>query len=876
MRVCIVVVLNTFLSCGIWAQKSLLFDVVSLSNKPQTVEAFLLELEQVADIQITFSPSQIDLKKRVKLNLSTQDIAAHLKAILKGQAIRYQIPTKSIKRIVLVKDPKLLKRTIKGLIIDELTGDPLIGVLVRDKQSNNTCYSDDNGFFRISTDIGNGQLEFSLLGFETKIKNEPTFSDAISKVTLDFDNYLPDILITGSEIKKFVGIPGENIYMRNISSYTNFLGENNVMEEIKTSTAIQSGNEGEIGFLARGGSSDQNLVLYEGVPMYVTDHTAGLSSIFVADAVKDAVLYTDEFPLKYGGRLSSVLDIKLKNGKRDKTTGTINTSITGSNLFLSGPLSDKLSYNISGRLSWIDLYIDPILKRSFNYEDSQIAYQDFSGKLFYQIDPVTQLSITGYTGNDILKLQRTSSEVQESKVFEVGDLNQIEWSSKFLALNFQSFLNSNWIFKSHLSAMNYKHISRGNYFFNEFDAETNDTLRFNNLDILSYSEINDVNAYADLQYVPNEKIQFNLGGGRLIHKFTPTIRQETTESFQDFETIVNGDSSLVSSERYLYAELISTPSKYFKINAGFRTSNYSVRNKTHSFTEPRINFNWKPRPHHAFNLSYNQMVQYVHRLVNPSGGLPADLWVPSTENILPEFATHFSFRYTYQKRDFKLSFAAYQKSFDQLLDYTNSFDLFLAVLNQGNFVPVYNTSNEWERRVSTGTGISRGLELYLAKSLGESKFRLSYALSRTTRTFEDINEGKEFPFRFDRTHDLNFSFNTPISDKWDFAMRWIYGTGNTLTLAIEQFRTPEGLLLLNANGRNNYRLVPFHHLDLHVNRIFKIRKMDCRMSLGLYNAYNRLNPVYAFLYLDPNRNDLKIRQVSLFPIIPHLGFTASW
>jgi outer membrane receptor for ferrienterochelin and colicin len=312
------------------------------------------------------------------------------------------------------------------------------------------------------------------------------------------------------------------------------------------------------------------------------------------------------------------------------------------------------------------------------------------------------------------------------------------------------------------------------------------------------------------------------------------------------------------------------------INIGARRSNYEARGTSYAFTEPRLSLIYRPADNHYVKLSYSTMVQYAHLLINPTSGLPADLWVPSTENIEPEFAQHYALGYRFNTSGIDIGLTGYFKEYENLLEYSNAFDLFFSILNEGEFIPVFNTSNEWERRVSAGTGRAYGLEFSLVKAFENAKINLGYAYSRSFRNFDSIDDGASFPYRYDREHDINISGHYKISDRWDVALKWVYGTGNAFTLALEEFQTVDGINVIKASGRNNFRYNDYHHLDLHFNRVFQYDKFAGRLSLGVYNAYNRLNPFYVYLFAVPESNTPSLRQVSLFPVIPHVSYTLSW
>ncbi len=871
-----------FVFCSLCAngQIGILDSIVNLSTPIQEIKNHLADLEELAKIEITYSPSQIDDNQLVGVSLSRQTIRDHLSDILKGLDIKIVLSKEGTNRIVLVKDKSLKKAIVKGIVLDQISGDPLIGVQLNAFKSKSISFTDVNGYFQISVDAKNDLLSLELIGYEDAQINIDSPLGDLMKIQMKTSNIIPQVLITGSEIRNYIGLPGaEKLVIRNAASYTNFLGDNNVIDELRTLPAVQSGSEGQTGIFVRGGGTDQNLLLFEGVPLYESSHLAGLSSIFVSDAVKDILFFADGFPAQYGGRLSSIIDLSLKSGRTDKIVGSATAAITGTSLYSSGPISDKLSFNVAGKLSWVNLYLNPFLKKSYSYRETDLGFHDITGKLHYQIDETTSLSLTAYSGKDRILLDRETSSIDSTLI--LNDFTNVEWQNNLIALNYKSILSDNWAMHTHISGLNYRQSTRGVYGQLERDLSGN-FLRDNTKDVISFSSISDINAYTDLSYHYNEQVSFKIGAGRLLHKYNPTIRQSKEIEFDNTEVLIAGDSAYIAKEDYIYGEFLIKAFKNLDISAGVRASNYKVslldgqEEQKYRFREPRLSIIYTPWKDQYFSFSYNQMVQYVHLLVNPSAGLPADLWVPSTRNISPEFAEHFSLGYSLQKKKFNLSLNAYVKQYDQALDYSSAFDLFFSILNSEEFIPIYTSSNEWDRRVSSGIGLARGWELRLNRVFPWGKINAAYSRSKSTRMFDDIDNGMSFPFTFNRSHDINISTNIDLSDKWHFAAKWVYGTGSAFTLAIEEFRSPEGIRLRRADGRNNYFNAPFHHLDLNMNRIFKYNQFACRFTFGVYNAYNRLNPFYTYLYIDPNVGQPKLRQISIFPVIPHLSFKVNW
>jgi len=860
------------------AQKTVLDILVDVPETTASVKSHLAILESKTDASFTYSTGFLNTDKIVSISYKRQSVRQHLQDILKGQNVKFTLS--STNRILLSKAKK--KYQLVGVIYDDFLKEGLMGVSVRNVSDGRYVHSDEDGYFTVACNDSIVTMEFSYLGFDD-LKTQVKLDGKVKSFYLTSGTVFPAVLITEKNLSNTIsGNPEKDIIKPiNIGSFSNFLGDNSVSDEIKALPFVQSGNEAESGYHVRGGGIDQNLILFEGTPMYESNHTAGLSSIFIADAIKDIAIYAESFPARYGGRLSSVMDVRLKSGKSDSIVGSSAIGLTGLNFYSSGPLTSnkKLLFNVSGRLSLIHLYVSPFLRSAFGYDNSDFRYYDANAKLTYQFDPSHSLSVFSYSGKDQVELNRTTINTRgenDEITFENNERNEVGWGNNVLGLNYSNLLSDKLVLKSHFSTLNYNYSSRGSYRFirSENDSIVND----NEIDIVSFSSIRDFNSFLDLSYYHSDNIFYKVGVGRQIHIYNPTIRQSTTIVEQNTDQFADGDSSILVKDQFIYAEANITPFHNLNINTGVRLSSYNVRDKDYSYTEPRFEIAYRPYEGHRVSASYAQMVQYVHLLVSPSTGLPSDLWVPSTENIAPEFGQQYSFSYSFYKKDnFKIRLGFYYKEMENLLEYDNPSDLFYGFISEGDFVPIFITSNEWERRVTSGVGLSRGVEINFEKAFANGKFNFTYSYGKATRSFANINNGEEFPYKYDRTHDINTSILFNLGKNWDFAAKWIYGTGNTFTLATEQFLTPEGVIVIRPTGRNNFRHLPFHHLDANVNYIFTYRRLACRLSVGVYNAYNRLNPFYIYIDRDPVQSSIvRARQVSLFPVIPHIGLKVSW
>ncbi|HOH99545.1 MAG TPA: TonB-dependent receptor plug domain-containing protein, partial [Bacteroidales bacterium] len=537
------------------------------------------------------------------------------------------------------------------------------------------------------------------------------------------------------------------------------LGEKDVFKALQLMPGVQSGSEGSSGLYVRGGGPDQNLIILDDATVYNANHLFGFFSLFNGDALKSIELTKGGFPARYGGRLSSVVDMNMKDGNKEKLQGTAGIGLISSRLVLEGPIvKEKSSFLVSARRTYLDALTMP-----FQPEDSRGGYYfyDLNAKVNYDFGPKNKLYLSGYFGRDKFYFKETyvNSKSQAGLFWENGT-GTLRWNHLF---NNKLFSNTSLILS--------------NYRLNIFTEE-----KYNNSEFeLSYqSGIRDISVKHDLDYSlsPNHQIR----GGFLVtfHKFTPSAIVLKDSDADIFDRKIKAINNIESG---VYIEDEARFGSAFRVNTGIRVSGFTHENKTIIRPEPRISMAYKLRSDLSAKASFAIMNQYVHLLSNTGLGLPTDLWVPSTSNIGPQQSWQVAAGLARDliSRNLELSIEGYYKKSNDLLGYKDGASFLL--IDDPTDAEEFN----WEDNITQGQGWSYGAEVLLQRKTGKLTGWIGYTLSWTQRQFDDINQGEKFYAKYDRRHDVSVVGIYKITDDITISGTWVYGTGNAITLPLADY-----------------------------------------------------------------------------------------
>lgn len=754
------------------------------------------------------------------------------------------------------------KYTISGYIEDSASNERLIGANIYDAISEKGAISNTYGFYSLTLPEGKIQLYTSYIGFKTSETSFQLKKDTLINFKLLPDNSLEVVLITSKKVKKIqekTQMSTIEIKPQEIEKVPTLFGENDVLKVLQLLPGVQGGTEGLNGLYVRGGSPDQNLIILDGVPVYSVSHLLGIVSVFNTDAIKTVSLTKGGFPARYGGRLSSVIEINMKEGNKQEFHGEGSIGLLSSRLTLEGPIvKDKTSFMISGRRNYIDLIAGPIAKNAAKKEGNEFKlkayFYDLNAKINHTFNDKHRLYLSGYFGKDVFG--NTSKENSNNAPDYFTNESKIDWG------NIISSLRWNYKINKKLFANTTINYSKFNFNFAVGEEDFNEG-EFNQFEANYKSSIDDISGKIDFDFLPNPKHYIRFGLGNTYHTYNPGALAIEGKFDEDDFDLLNKQEKSYSNEYFMYLEDEFSLNK-LKANIGLHASGFSIKDKNYFSVQPRVGLRYLVNKKTSLKASFASMTQYINLLTNESIGLPTDLWVPSTERIKPQqsFQTAIGLATTL-KNDIEFSAEAYYKEMKNVISYKEG----------ANF---FNIEENWEDKITQGNGTSYGLELLLQKKKGKTTGWIGYTLAWNYRQFDDINSGKEYPYKFDRRHDFEAVVVHRISDRIHLSGTWVYGTGNAISLS-EATYTTYNISGFNDNidiigDKNSYRMPAYHRLDLGIEFIKKKKWGERAWVIGVYNAYSRSNPFYIYKKNDTETNNDEYRQVSILPIVPSISY----
>ena len=662
------------------------------------------------------------------------------------------------------------------------------------------------------------------------------------------------------------------IPVQQIKSMPALLGEVDVLKAIQLLPGVQSGGEGSSGFYVRGGGPDQNLILLDGVPVYNASHLFGFFSVFNADAIKNVRLTKGGFPSRYGGRLSSVLEIDMKEGNLKKVEGEGSIGIVASKLTLQGPVvKDKTAFIISGRRTYIDLLAQPIINNATDGEGSGGYYfYDLNAKVNHRFSERDRLYLSAYTGKDRFYVGEKETnggyDSQSDMLLDWGNITSaLRWNHLF---NKKLFSNTTLTYSRYLFDTSFK--------FEDQLPDGKDEIRFR-----YYSGIEDYGAKMDFDYLPNPNHYVRFGLNHTYHTFSPGSMDIYIYEIDSLltDSSFNFSEKLYAHESFLYIEDEIKVNDRLKMNIGLHTSGFHVKEKFYQSIQPRFSSRYLINKNWSIKASYAEMKQNIHLLSNTSAGMPTDIWVPSTDSVPSQHSRQVAATLNHYLKNgtYEISLEAYYKNMDQLI-----------TLKEGSQIIGFQ---DWQTKVETeGEGEVIWGGVVFTKEKRKTTGWIGYTWSWSLRKFENVNQGEWYPYKFDRRHDFSLVLSHQFNEKVDLGLTWVYGTGSNITMMDARYPEIGFNSSMNAlhdasseiqyySSRNNYRMQAYHRLDLCANFRKKKKWGERTWSIGAYNAYNRKNPYYIYFQDQTNFNsdgsyttERVAKQVSLFPIIPSVSY----
>ena len=769
--------------------------------------------------------------------------------------------------------------TISGYVTDAAAEETMIGATVYDHTSGSGTVTNAYGFYSLTLPQGTVELTASYVGYTPQRVALTLTRDTVVNIALSAHSALDEVTIVGNRLD--LGVRGSqmsavDIPIAQIKAVPAMFGETDVLKVLQLLPGVQSGTEGSAGLYVRGGSPDENLMLLDGVPVYNVNHMFGFFSAFNPDAIKNVTLYKGSFPAHYAGRLSSVVDVRMKEGDMYHYHGNVHVGAVSSKFSFEGPLwKGKTSFNISGRRTYSDLitnaalwYMTHIQKDDTDYGAGYYFY-DLNLKVNHKFSDRDRLYLSYYSGDDEVYFSIREADTKE---YRSDSKLGWQWGNIVTAARWNHVITPKMFLDASVNYTQYRHkIGMG---FTETD-KTIDQKYKAQLDMKS--GIYDKTVKTELHYSPTPQHDMRMGVAYTHHTFRPDVMTMNEKTGKEENKQQIGEPDILAHETQFYAEDNMTLGHAVKMNAGLNYSTFTVGGRFYHALEPRLSSRLLLTDNLSLKAGYAYMTQYVHLLSNSSISLPTDLWVPVTETILPEHAHQVAAGAYYGLEGLcDLSVEGYYKRLNNILEY-----------REGTSFMTGTTS--WQEKVAMGHGWSYGVEFMVQRSIGDFTGWIAYTWSKTMRQFDReghiINQGRAFPAKYDRRHDVNITGSYKFNDRIDLSATWVYATGNCGTLYThyyeEQPHEPDGYAgqIGYFEGRNNYRLEPYHRLDLSVNfhKRFKRNPRVMRtFNISFYNAYCNMNPFMVYLYegydWDTEQYYKTLRKVTIFPIIPSVSY----
>ena len=772
--------------------------------------------------------------------------------------------------------------TLSGYVKDAKTGEALIGVSIFIEKESKGVSTNVYGYYSISLDAGQYDVKYSYVGYSSVVKNVQ-FSEPIRlNIELSESQDLLDEVVVeakeSDENTKGTQMGKIDLSMDKIKTIPAFMGEVDVLKTIQFLPGVSSGGEGNTGFYVRGGGPDQNLILLDEATVYNASHLFGFFSVFNADAIKNVSLIKGGMPSNYGGRLSSVLDITMKDGNYKSFQADGGIGVIASRLTLQGPIKeDTASYIISGRRTYIDVLAEPFIPETSPSKGSGYYFFDLTAKLNWRLSYKDRLYISSYFGRDIFSFKNQDLDFNFNVPWGNATAS-LRWNHLF---NDRLFVNTTAVFTDYNFA---------------FEGGSN------GFNFRLGSGIRDINLKQDYTYYHNSLHNFKFGWNYTFHRFVPSSLSASSGDVE-FNTI--DEVKIFGNEYAVYFQDEWDINEDLKINIGFRLSAYQhigpftryYKNpnsgatdstttysnfesiKTYFGPEPRFSARYLLPDKSSFKFGFAHNYQYIHLASVSSVSLPTDLWFPSTEKVKPQVGTQYSIGYfrNFLKNNYEVSVEAYYKDLNNLIEYKE------------NSFPEDNLNNNVDNQLTFGNGYSYGTEFFIKKRTGDFNGWIGYTYSKTMRKFDAIDNGECFPAKYDRRNDLSLVGQYQINDRVNIGAVFVYATGNAISLPERRwFSLEENRIITVWSKRNQYRLNPYHRLDISLtidakpfkeklnaetNKMVKVKKkVTSSWNFSVYNVYNRANPYFIFFDFsgDPllGTAEFGASQVSLFPILP--------
>ncbi len=800
--------------------------------------------------------------------------------------------------LLLMPLASIAQHTISGTVTDNSNGETLIGATILDTRSGKGTTTNVNGRFSLTLKSDSATLRITFVGYEPIYDTLRLNVNHTRNYILKPSVQLQEVTITAQRInsRESSQMSALEMPVEQLKAVPVLFGEADILKAIQLMPGVQSGNEGTGGMYVRGGGPDENLFLLDGIPLYNVNHLGGFFSAFNADAVKNVTLYKGSFPARFGGRLSSVLDVTTNNGNDKEIHGNASLGLISAKLAVEGPIvPGKTTFSLSARRTYADLILKPLVAKLALDVDGKTKlkagyhFYDINAKAVHSFSDKSRLYATLYIGNDDANIRvRTESSLQEDQYLSFVNnwgnmVGGLRWN---YVLGPRLFMNLTGSYTQYTNAM-------------DFGLETIATLadgteQVSTIDGNYLSSIRDLTGRIDFAFTPNTNHDIQFGTYLTHHWVRPSVASASINYYDQIQmneawqmdTNIQ-DALVVANDWVVFAEDDWNINDLLKVNYGLHFSGFQVENSFYPSLQPRLSARLLLGENLSFKAGYAYMSQYMHLLSTTSVSMPTDLWVPSTDRIRPMNAHQVAASLCYDiPLVAEISIEGYYKHMSNLIEYKDG-------------TTAFGTSQGWEDLVCMGEGWTYGVEFLAQRNFGNLTGWIAYTWSRTNHLFDrpgqELNHGNPFPAKYDRRHDFSIVLNYKFSKSFDISATWVFCTGNTATLAMQRYPRasdePDDYNvgrggLSHVSSRNNYRMPNYHRADISVNfhRTFKTRltlangeprKIRRTINISVYNLYNHANPYLTytssqFTYRGYSR---ALVQLSIFPILPSVAYT---
>lgn len=756
------------------------------------------------------------------------------------------------------------KYTLSGYIKDASTGEDLIGanVILQNDPSTGTS-TNVYGFYSITLPAGEYPVLFSYIGYADQVQQVVLNKDVRLDVSLKQGEELQEVVVKaerGDQNISSTDMGRVELNMEQIKTIPVLFGEVDILKTIQLLPGVGGAGEGNTGFYVRGGGPDQNLILLDEAVVYNTGHLFGFFSVFNSDAIKNVNLVKGGMPSQYGGRLSSVVDVQMKEGNNQQFETEGGIGLIASRLTIQGPIvEDRSSFIVSARRTYIDAVISPFLNGT-EFEGNGYYFYDLNTKVNYTINDKNRIFASGYFGQDVFNYKAPDNTLNVSVPWG-NATGTVRWNHLF---NSKLFMNVSAIYNS----------------FN-FSVES----AFQDFNFNLYSGIQDWNGKMDFDYYPGSNHHVKFGANYIYHTFTPYSAQG---NFEDVEFSTDTLSKKYAHEAGIYVQDEFDITDRLKVNIGLRGSYFAQVGPYNDIVydpetgqtvidtlyygpgrkiadyyglEPRFSMRYTIDPVSSIKAGITYNNQFIHMVSSATSTLPTDLWIPSSDKVKPQVGIQYAIGYFRNFKDnaYETSVEVYYKDLRNQIEFADGYVPELGIDIEENFV--------------FGIGRSYGTEFFVKKAKGKFNGWVGYTLSRTERQFDDLTTGDDwFPTKYDRTHDLEIVAIYKLNERWDFASTFVYATGQATTI-VESFYVIGGQIQTDYGPRNGYRLPAYHRLDISATLHSRPdRKYESSWNFSIYNVYSRMNPYFIYTTWEGDfatgSVDVQAKQVSIFPIIP--------